>query len=149
MSPNSCTAVCCLVASACLLAALPARAAVQPQPGLWQETETGTENGRPAKPQTTKSCMTEAEAKDPTKGMVFDKEMQKHCKTLDVKRSGNDLSFRMECSQQGFAMNIVTAFHLLTPQHYSGTLKSSIKMGSMTMTSDKKLDAVRIGACKK
>jgi hypothetical protein len=36
-----------LIAAASLMAALPACAAHELEPGLWQLTETGTENGQP------------------------------------------------------------------------------------------------------
>jgi hypothetical protein len=37
----------------------------------------------------------------------------------------------------------------LTPQHYTGAIKSEISFGGQKLTSDKKLDSKRIGECKK
>ena len=48
----------------CLFAAHPARAAIELEPGMWQDTETGEENGKPAKPEVTSNCMTPEEAKE-------------------------------------------------------------------------------------
>ncbi|MFA6265857.1 MAG: hypothetical protein WC670_09115, partial [Pseudolabrys sp.] len=54
------------IAAGLLLLATPCFAATQLQPGEWQTTETGTENGKPVPPQVGKECMTEDEARDTT-----------------------------------------------------------------------------------
>ena len=58
-----------LVVAASLLAANPARAVIELDPGMWQDTETGDENGQPSKPEVTSDCMTPEEAKDPVKSL--------------------------------------------------------------------------------
>jgi Protein of unknown function (DUF3617) len=139
---------CLLVVSAgWLTASAPARAEVQLQPGLWQETETGSENNRPAKIETTTRCMTPEEAKQPSKAVVFDEEVRRHCKVLELTRTGDDLSFRLQCGADGFALNMGAAFTIHTPEHYSGTIKAALKLGTMRLSADKKIDAKRIGAC--
>ena len=132
-----------------VVAATAAFAAVELQPGQWQEIETGTENGKPAKTETTTSCMSADEAKDPLKGMVFDKQAKDACKTLEAKRTGGGISFRMQCKGEGFDMDIAAEMTFHTPQSYTGVIKSSVKMGATTVVSDKKVEAKRIGECKK
>ena len=132
-----------------LLAAPPVRAEVALQPGLWQETETGSENNQPAKTETSTRCMTAEEAKQPSKAVVFDEVLRQHCKALDYKRSGDEISLRMQCGMQGFAVDVNARFTLNTPQHYGGTLRASLTLGPMTLTADKMIDAKRIGDCKK
>ena len=132
-----------------LLAAPPVRAEVALQPGLWQETETGSENNQPAKTETSTRCMTAEEAKQPSKAVVFDEVLRQHCKALDYKRSGDEISLRMQCGTQRFAVDVNARFTLHTPQHYSGTLRASLTLGPMTLTADKMIDAKRIGECKK
>jgi hypothetical protein len=132
-----------------MLAAPPARAAIELQPGLWQDTETGTENGKPVKPAVTSSCMTPEEAKNPEQAMAAPKESKDQCKSYDVKRTGDTLTFRMDCGTKEFSMAIAASMTFLTSQHYTGTIKSEISFGGQKMTTDKKLDSKWIGECKK
>ena len=126
-----------------------ARAAFEFQPGQWQETETGTEDGKPAKPEVTQSCMTPEEAKDPVKSLQLDKDMKGQCKTLDVKQSGNGMAIRMVCGDpKQFAADIDAQFVFVSATRYTGTMKSSVTFGGKTTTTDKKIEAVRIGECK-
>lgn len=138
-----------VVFAACLLAAAPARAEVALQPGLWQETESGSENNQPAKSETSTRCMTAEEAAQPAKAVAFDAVLRKHCKALDYKRSGDNLALRMQCGTQGLNVNISATFTLHTPQHYSGAIKASVELGPITLGADKTIDAKRIGDCKK
>jgi hypothetical protein len=131
-----------------LLAAPAARAEVQLQPGLWQETETGSENNQPAKSETSTRCMTAEEARQPNKAVVFDETLRKHCKALDYKRSGDLLTLRMQCGAPGFMVNIGATFTLHSPQHYSGIMKVAIELATLKFNTDKKIDAHRIGECK-
>jgi hypothetical protein len=137
-----------LLAAAVLFAAPTARAEVVLQPGLWQEVETGSENGRPAKSETSTRCMTPEEAAQPNKAVVFDETLRKHCKALDYKRSGDVLTLRIQCGAPGFVVNVGAAFTLHSPQHYSGVMKVAIHLATLKFNTDKKIDAHRIGACK-
>jgi hypothetical protein len=136
------------ISAGCLSASVSARAEVQLQPGLWQETETGSENNQPAKIETTTRCMTAEEAKQPSKAVVFDQEVRKHCKVLELTRTGDDLSFRLQCGTDGFALDMGAAFTLHTPQHYSGTIEAALKLGTLRLSANKAIDAKRIGDCK-
>jgi hypothetical protein len=131
-----------------LVAAPAARAEVQLQPGLWQETETGSENGRPAKSETSTRCMTPEEARQPSKAVVFNETLRQHCKALDYKRTEDNLTLRLQCGTQGFTVNIGATFTFHSPQHYSGLMKIAIQVATMKFTADKAIDAKRIGECK-
>jgi len=131
-----------------LLAAPPVRAEVQLQPGLWQETETGSENNQPAKSETSTRCMTAEEAAQPNKAVVFDATLRKHCKALDYSRIGDVLTLRMQCGAPGFMVNVGATFTLHSPQHYSGVMKVAIQLATLKFNTEKKIDAHRIGECK-
>ncbi len=127
----------------------PALAEVQLQPGLWQETETGSENGKPATSETSTRCMTAEEAAQPSKAVVFDAELRKHCRTLDFERAGEMLTIRLQCGQQALSVNIAATFTFHSPQHYSGAMKIALRLGNLRLSTDKKIDAHRIGDCPK
>jgi len=141
----------CTLLLAALAFAAPARAAIELDPGQWQDTETGTENGKPAKPEVTTECMEPEEAKDPVKALMAMKgQSDGQCKTMDVKQSGNTVSFVMQCGdpkQMSFDIAATYTFH--SPKHYSGTLKSIVILAGKKTTADKKVDSIWLGACKK
>jgi hypothetical protein len=123
------------------LVAMPSLAsAIELTPGTWQETETGTENGKPVPASTDTSCMTLEEAKDPLKGLSPEKEMKGQCKTYDVKQSGNSLSMRLQCGEpKQFSMDITVDYTFASSRSYSGTVKSAVTMMGKTTTTDKKV----------
>lgn len=137
-----------LFAAAVLFTAPTARAEVVLQPGLWQEVESGSENNQPANVETSTRCMTAEEAKQPSKAVVFDETLRKHCKALDYKRGGDVLTLRIQCGAPGFMVNVGATFTLHSPQHYSGSMKVAIQLATLKFNTDKKIDAHRIGACK-
>jgi hypothetical protein len=141
-----------VAAAAFCLFAMPAYAAIQLDPGEWQDTETGTENGEPAKPEVTTNCMKTEEAKDPVKALTQLKDTAgQQCKTMNVKENGNVLSFDMRCGEPktmliAISMNIT----FLNARHYTGTLKSNITLAGKTIATDKQLDSKWMSAtCKK
>lgn len=142
-----CFSICLILTGLMGLVTTPACALVDLQPGLWQETETGTENNQPAKVETTRRCMTGEEARQPGKAIVFDEEVRQHCRVLELTRAGDVLSFRMQCGTGEVAVNMGATFTLHTPQHYSGTINASLKLGMMRLSANKKIDARRIGEC--
>jgi len=139
-----------LIVSGMALLAVPAHGAITLQPGEWQETTTGTEDGKPVPPEVEKTCMSPEEAKDPVKQM---QEMLKdpsagECKKLDVKENGNNVSFVMSCGDpKMLAFEITANFTFISATRYTGTMKAATSMGGKTMTQDKKIEAVRIGDC--
>jgi hypothetical protein len=139
------------VAAFCLFA-MPAYAAIQLDPGEWQDTETGSENGQPATPEVTTSCLKAEDAKDTVKALTQLKDTAgQQCKTINVKENGNVLSFDMECGEAktmliAVSMNIT----FLNARHYTGTLKSNVTYAGKTIATDKQLDSKWISAaCKK
>lgn len=137
-----------------LIGTAPSNAGITPQPGEWQSTETGMEDGKPAKPEIEKSCLTAAEARDATNVVKKMKEQMQgsgsHCEKVNIQESGNAVIFVMKCGMgQQFSIDMSGTFTFVSPTRYTGAVKSSIKMGDTTATSDKKIDAVRIGDCKK
>lgn len=142
---------CILVFAACMaLLATPAFAAVQLEPGNWQDTETGTEDGKPVPPEVTTDCMTPEEAKDPVKVLTAMKDNAGQCAKLEVKQAGNVVTFVMQCGDpKQMSMDMLATYTFITPKHYSGTLKSTVILAGKKTTSDKKIDSIWIGACKK
>lgn len=142
-----------LVACAGLIAAAPARAVITLQPGEWQETATGTEDGKPVAPEVEKSCMTPAEARDATNVVKQMKDqMQKdagQCQKFEARESGNSVIFAFVCGDaKQFLFNISGAYTFVSGTRYTGTMKSAITMMGKTMTQDKKIEAVRVGDCR-
>jgi hypothetical protein len=134
-------------------AAAPALAAIELEPGTWQDSETGTENGKPAKPDVSTDCMTAEDAKDPMKALAKMKEGDSaaQCKTLDIKQNGNVVSLKMQYgdAKQGM-MEMSATFTFLDRRHYTSAMKTAISFGGQTMTSDKQVDSKWIAAaCKK
>jgi hypothetical protein len=142
------------MASAVVVAlALPAHAAIELTPGEWQVTETGTENGQPVAPEVEKECMSATEARDAVNVV---NEMKKQmtegagaqCQNVDVKQSGNTVTFVMKCGDpKQFSFDITGTYNFVSATRYTGTLTSDVRMAGQRMTSDKKIEAVHIGAC--
>jgi len=140
-----------LMAAALTLAA-PAYGAAQLEPGQWQDTETGTEDGKPVAPEVTTSCMPAEEAQDVVKALTqLQHGVGQQCKAMHVDDKGSTLSFDMEC---GEAKTMLIAVKLnitfLSSRHYTGTVKSQVAYLGKTISSDKKLDSKWISAtCEK
>lgn len=142
----------CAITAAVLLAT-PVHAATQLQPGEWQTTETGTENGKPIPPKVEKECMTAEEARDAT-SLV--NEMKKsitgqgtQCQQADVKQSGDTVTYVLKCGMaQQFKFDIAGTYTLVSPTRYNGRMKSEITMMGQKTSSDVAIEAVYLGACK-
>jgi hypothetical protein len=137
-------------AAACLcLLATPAFAAIELDPGLWQHTETGEEDGKPAKPEVTSECMSPEEAKDPVKSLAVMKDSGGQCDKLDIKEAGNFVSVVMLCGDpKEMQIDPVGTYTFLDRRHYAGTMKSTIALGGKKSTADKTVDSKWIGPCK-
>jgi hypothetical protein len=129
-----------------------AYAAIELEPGEWQATETGMENGKPAKSEVTTDCVTPEDAKDPMQSLAkMQAEGAGQCKTLDVKPDGNVVTLTMKCGdeKQG-TMELTGTFTFIDRKHYTSTMKSTISIGGQKMTADKQVDSKWIAAeCKK
>lgn len=146
-------AAACVAVAALLFAASVTHAAITLQPGEWQETATGTEDGKPVPPEVDKSCMTAEEARDATNIVKEMKEqMQKDagtCQKFEVRESGNSVVFAMRCGDaKQFLFDISGTYTFVSATRYSGTMKSTVTMMGKTMAQDKKIEAVRVGDCK-
>lgn len=143
-------AIAFVAASLTVSIALTPAAAIELRPGAWQETESGTEDGKPVPAKTETSCMTAEEAKDPLKGLSPEKDMKGQCRSYDVRKSATGLSFRMDCGDpRQFSMNIVASFTFVSPTQYRGTMQTAVSMMGKKSTSDKKIEARWVSAqCK-
>jgi hypothetical protein len=142
------------VAAAAVFAASPAWAAIELRPGEWQVTETGTEDGKPMKPEVEKECMSADEARDAINLVnEFKKQMTEpsgaQCQGFEAKESGNTVTFMMKCGDpKQFAFDITGVYNFVSPTRYTATMKSDVRMMGRRVTSDKKIDGVWIGECK-
>lgn len=144
------TAAGCVGLALALLAPV-ANAKTVLDPGLWQDTESGTENGKPAKPKVTTECMSEKDAEYPEKALTEMKNNAgQQCSKMDVHRSANGFSFDMRCGDpKQFSMDMAAAFTIHDRRHYSGHIKTTVVFGGHKTTGDKKIESKWIGACKK
>ncbi len=127
----------------------PAAAAIELEPGQWQDTETGTEDGKPVKAEVTSDCMSPEEAKDPVKQLSVMKDTGGQCKKLDIKESGNTVSIVMLCGDpKEMQIDLTGAYTFHNKRQYTGTMKTVITIGGKVSTADKTVESKWIGPCK-
>jgi hypothetical protein len=130
-----------LLLTLALIAALPARA-MQLEPGLWQDTETGKDNGAAAKPEVHTSCLSPEEARDPVKTILKDSEGQK-CDKYEVKENGDTVTVEIKCGDpKDTRMELDMTVKFITAKHYSGTMKSRVIFKGVESTSEGTIDSV-------
>jgi Protein of unknown function (DUF3617) len=136
-----------LAAAAVLIS--PAAQALEIQPGLWQDTETGEVNGQPQPPKVTTDCIKPEDAKDPVKAAQAQmKDMDaKQCSKSSISQSGNQMIFEMKCGdpKQG-SMDVSVIWTFLDAQHTSTVAKSVMAFGGQKMTSNLKTESKWIAA---
>ena len=148
-------ALCGALLAAFLLAAAPARAEIKLDPGTWQQVETGTEDGKPAKPVTYTDCLTPEQARDPVKALAAFKDIGsligRQCKTLRFHQGADKVSLTFACGEEKTNyIAIDLAFTFQDTRHYNGTIKSTFVFKSKKTTSDKTIEAKWLAAeCKK
>jgi hypothetical protein len=126
-----------------------ARAAIELDPGQWQDTETGEEDGKPVKPEVTSECMSPEEAKDPVKSLAVMKDSGGQCKKLEVKENGNVVSVDMQCGDpKEMEINLAGIYTFIDRKHYTGTMKSVIVIAGKQTSANKSVDSKWIGPCK-
>jgi len=128
--------------------------AVELQPGLWQDTETGTENGKPAPPATFTNCLTLDETKNLIRGFSPEKEVKAlrgRCKTLDAKQTAAGFSMRVQCGDpEEFALDVTANYTFTGPQSYTATMKSIVTTMGAASVMDKKIEGRWVSAnCKR
>jgi hypothetical protein len=141
-----------LLVTAMMLVA-PSAFALKLKPGLWQDTESGTSNGKPVPPKVTTDCLSPEEAADPVKAALAGMKglPSEQCRKHEVKQSGNQILFNMNCGDpKQMIMEMSVVMTLLSPEHTQSTAKSTMQMGGRTFTSDLTTDSKWISsACKK
>ena len=138
-----------LCVSLLLAAAPPAFAAIELDPGQWQDTETGEEDGKPVKPEVTTDCMSPEEAKDPVKQLAVMKDTSGQCKKLDIKESGNVVTIVMQCGDpKEMSIDLTGSYTFTSRRQYTGTMKSTIIIDGKKTTASKTVESKWIGACK-
>lgn len=134
----------------CMFAASPSYAAIELEPGQWQDTETGDEDGKPVKPEVTSDCMSPEEAKDPVKQLAVMKDASAgQCQKLDFKESGNTVSIVMLCGDpKEMLIDLTGTYTFIDRKNYTGTMKSVITLAGKTATANKTVVSKWIGPCK-
>lgn len=133
-----------------LLSAAPARAAVNLEPGMWQVTETGDENGQLLKPVVASDCITAEDAKEPFKALTAMKNGGAQCKKLEIKEIGNVVSVDLQCGDgKETSVEMSGTYTFLDQRHYNGTIKSTTVVGRKKTVANKAVDMKWIGACEK
>jgi hypothetical protein len=137
-----------LVAALGATAASPARA-VQLEPGLWQDVETGKDNGQTAKPEVHTTCLSPEEARDPVKTILKDAEGQK-CDKYEVKENGSTLTAEIRCGDpKEMRMEIDMTINFVSTKHYYGTMKSLVIFKGIKSTSEGTINSTWLSAsCK-
>ena len=133
-----------------LMLATASLAAHELEPGQWQLTETGTEDGKPAKPEVTSDCLSPEDARDPVKTILKDTEGQQ-CEARNVKENGNTVVVELKCGDPKETwMGIDMTIDFQSARHYSGTMKSLVIVQGKKITAEKTMDAIWMAAaCKK
>jgi len=113
--------------------------ATELEPGLWEDTDTGTENGRPIKPRVTTDCMTQEEAKEPLKEIVAGLQATRGCTKAAVKSEGNTTSVTIFCGNSKESLvDIAFTIQFIDRKNTVATNKSTIVIGGQKSVSDVK-----------
>ena len=123
------------------LVIVPPAHALDIQPGLWQDTETGQVNGKPIPRKVSTNCVTPREAKDVVNRAQANlqksmKDVAQKCSKLDIRQDDNIVTFEMKCGdpKQG-AIDATTVITVHSPRHTTNVARSSIDfMGQKTVS---------------
>lgn len=139
-----------LCVAAIFLLTLSAYAAIELDPGQWQDTETGEEDGKPVAPQVTSDCMSPDEAKDPVKQLAVMKDASAgQCEKLDFKQNGNTVAITMLCGDpKEMRFDLSGTYTFTDRKNYTGTMKSVITVAGKTATANKTVVSKWLGPCK-
>lgn len=137
------------VAALAVLAAVATAIAQGPiRPGRWDVTMQMQMAGSPIQmpEMKTSRCVTPEDAKDPTRSLPSGPEgrggQKSDCKVSDYKVSGNTATWKMACTTPQAMTG--TGEMTFTDDSYTGTLKTDMAQGQMTM----KMSGKRVGDCK-
>jgi len=130
-----------------LLNALPAFAANEIQPGLWQDAETAEINGKVYPPAVMTGCIKPEDAKDIVKTAQAQikasimKDQPQECSKPDIRQTDDLILFEMKCgdSKQGaIDVSMTMTLTVNSPQSTTRVLKSTMSTdGRATVTSAK------------
>jgi len=140
-----------LICGLCLTAS-PA-AALDIQPGLWQDTQTGAVNGKDLPRKVSTNCVSPAQAKDIVEraqaGLQNSMKAQaQKCSKLDIRRNANVIIFEMKCgdAKQG-TVDATTVITVESPHHTTNVAKSAINFAGQktvsTITTDSRWVAAK------
>ncbi len=94
--------------------------------------------------------MTPEEAKDPVKILTATKDQAGECGKLDIKQSGNVVTFIMQCGEpEQLAMDMQATYTFIDARHYTGVLTSTVILAGKKTTANKYVNSVWVGVCKK
>ena len=113
------------------------------RPGLWETTITSNMSG--GKPLVSRACVTAKQLEDPGGVMPKLDNSGMKCEQLDLKTSGNTVSWKMRCSgevpMQGSGQMTAAA------DSYSGQMDMTMKMQGQTMSISQAMSGKRVGDC--
>jgi hypothetical protein len=128
--------------------------AVDLQAGLWEVSTTSARNGvstpRPART----LCMTPEKAKAITaqiaKALPTDTFSSRNttCKIVDLRETEKEVTWRTQCTGQ-FPAEQTGRYVVDNPQHYTNTVRSSVKGVKKTLSSTLTTEGRRVGECPK
>jgi len=133
-------------AAAMALTIIPALA-FEFEPGQWEETENGTEDGKPLPPNnSTKRCINQADAADASKALQVEALKASSCQTAQVDESGDTLTAKFRCKEGADGITMDGTFKMAR-KTYSAKVQMSMTMGGKTSSSDRTIEGKWLGAC--
>ena len=129
---------------------------------MWQETHTGTVNGRPVKAEVINTCLMLEDTKDFVNYLVSimttelsmlklkpkPKRLQLQCKMLDPKETGNAVSLGVRCRiRKEASLDMATTFKFIDSRHFTSRAKwTFIAAGRKIVTTDRTTEGRWISA---
>ena len=129
----------------------PALAASMPQPGSWKTTIATERDGAVRSVQVTTSCLTAKELRAPEMGIAPKaSELRGYCKRVNFKKTNDGLTWDIECRSKA-ALIVKSAIVFDSAKHFIGVIQVSLSSEPNTraFAATKKIDAQRIGECKR
>jgi hypothetical protein len=135
-----------------LLAAPRAFAANEIEPGLWQDMEITTVDGKREPAKTSTNCVTAQDAQDPVK-LIKDsmKDQAGQCSKFNVQTNGNVVLFEMNCGdpKQG-SLEMTMTYTVHSPRSTSSVAKSTMSIAGQKIVSNLSTESIWMAAaCKK
>ncbi|MGH6664073.1 MAG: DUF3617 domain-containing protein [Pseudolabrys sp.] len=125
-----------------ILRPLPAFAANEIQPGLWQDAETADINGQVYQPEIMTNCIKPEDAKDIVKAALAHQEAlmmndrPQECSKFDFKQDGDVMLFEMICrdpKEGDIDVSMTVTMTVSSPQSTSRVIQSIMRVGGQTI----------------